>query len=117
MKIEVGKWYKIANGYKAFIMHKLHPASCAVCPYLGYITSPNGVYSQQQQWDETGCCNINSYQIIEEWKEPKTGVAYVNVYEDGDCNTHLTLKFAEATRTHDCLARVRVEWKEGQFDE
>lgn len=125
MKIEVGKLYKLANGYKAYIHSLLPENAAAVRPYLGYITSPNGVYACQDEWDENGECRTHSYNIVEEWKEPKSGAYYMNVYSNND-GTYITVGLNDSrqhandrssSKNFKRIACVRVEWKEGQFDE
>ena len=63
--------------------------------------------------------------LVEEWKEPKSGVGYVNVYSDKHLGVYygtMQKTKTEANRFSRCaqqhlIACVRVEWKEGQFDE
>lgn len=125
MKIEVGKQYKTYNGYKAYIFVRLPDSAAAVCRYLGYITSPDGVFCCQTSWNEEGKSSVKSYEIVEEWKEPKSGVLYANILVDKSNGTPGVLWFnnkEEADKSSnyswaDRVACIRVEWKEGQFDE
>lgn len=49
---------------------------------------------------------------------PKKGIGYVNIYRDRPKHFHNTLGEArEAYREGSSIARVRVEWTEGQFDD
>lgn len=130
MKIEVGKWYKTSkDNYKAFITTHLDKSAACSMPYLGYVTTNDGIFWNQACFDENGKCNHTTFHLIEEWKEPKSGVKYFNIYQDnsghiwegGLSDLETVKRWAEEqtrTKTHDTLlARVRVEWKEGQFDD
>ena len=67
------------------------------------------------------------YDLIEEWKEPKSGVGYANVWIKDDKPFMGTIIYdtrkeadGQANSPAQCLDRiacVRVEWKEGQFDD
>lgn len=119
MKIEVGKWYKTRAGHKAFVAF-CTPYPCLIGPYVGYVeTETNLIYN----WLGDGAASMgassnNKYDLIEEWKEPKSGVAYVNVYpECVDVSAYKDRAEANKHKDNDRIACVRVEWKEGQFDD
>lgn len=119
LQIEVGKWYKTSCGYKAYITTKLPDHAAASRPFLAYIVSPDGIYCCQTEYDEHGYSKgSNTYNIKEEWKEPKSGVAYVNIFDDGIGGTFNTRREADGTSVkEDRIACIRIEWKEGQFDD
>ena len=127
MQIEVGKWYKTSkDNYKAFITTHLDKSAACSMPYLGYVTTNDGIFWIQACFNENGKCNHTTFHLIEEWKEPKSGIAYVNIYisERGEevPYVHTTKKLADkqdsfAYTPHKRKACVRVEWKEGQFDD
>lgn len=128
MKIEVGKWYKTRGGAKVFV--GMYVPNGKNKPYVGYQVNENDVYFCDMCWFDDGTFTahtpMHAADIIEEWKEPKSGAVYVNIFrnEDGDDNGPLA-GTAYATRSSadyhgggpTRLACVRVEWKEGQFDE
>lgn len=125
LKIEVGKAYKLKNGYKGHVTAILDKSAASSRPVLGYITSPEGIYCRQIQWTADGI-PIDGYgtcSIIEEWKEPKSGEAWVNVYDHGCINYSFndtkTGAENEAKRSPslECLARIKINWAEGQFDD
>ncbi len=60
----------------------------------------------------------NILDLIEPYTEPKRGVVYMNVYEDGGFGSTYLYK-EEADAYSDCrrIACIRIEWTEGQFDE
>jgi len=105
MKIEVGKWYKSYYGGKVHIVH-----------YNKDVPDPFFLDAFGNKHFEK---EISEF-LIEEWKEPKSGVHYINVYKE-------SYSFAADSRDHadsvasnyhdDRIACVRVEWKEGQFDD
>jgi len=47
----------------------------------------------------------------------KSGEAWMNVYATGYCTGHSTRYTADARGAGDRIARIRVPWEEGQFDE
>ena len=119
--IEVGKWYKTREGYKAFVSHKIIDGVVATCPYGGYVIDQ---FNQAVLWCwfENGTDSSDGegheYDLIEEWKEPKSGVAYVNCYPNTlDAICHPSREKADEDATSGRIACVRVEWKEGQFDD
>jgi len=119
MKIEVGKYYKTRDGRKAFVAF-CTPSPCLIGPYVGYVeTETNLIYN----WLGDGAASMrassnNKYDLIEEWKEPKSGVKYFNVYpECVDVSAYKDRAEANKHKDNDRIACVRVEWKEGQFDD
>ena len=117
MQIEVGKWYKTSkDNYKAFITTHLDKSVACSMPYLGYVTTNDGIFWIQACFNENGKCNHTTFHLIEEWKEPKSGIGYLHVYiDDGE----IEYRFRDNNNNLENLANaiVRVEWNEGQFDD
>ena len=122
MKIEVGKWYKTRGGYKVFVAGEKD----GIFNYYGHYADRVVI------WNKIGRSRSkievnDEFDLIEEWKEPKTGVVYANIWlDDGSMYLgaahHLTRASADASADSPAqvlkrVGRVRVEWKEGQFDE
>jgi len=121
MNIEVGKWYKTEAGDKAYVAYKRDNREQ---PYYGHV---NDVLLG---WREDGISKyFKQFTLIEEWKEPKSGVVYVNIYARSadkiDSQAKYRGHWASRSKADEIaedtgeerLACVRVEWKEGQFDE
>lgn len=113
MKIEVGKWYKDSRGYQHEIVHYNLKADFFVSSY-GNCFDRDG----RNRDGEVGT-------LIEEWKEPKSGTYWMNIYDRNEYS--ITRGTSESKMDADNHARncvsnkriacIRVEWKEGQFDE
>lgn len=106
MKIEVGKWYKSYYGGKVHIVHYNKDV-----PNPFFLDAFGNKYFEKE---------ISEF-LIEEWKEPKSGVAYINIRQD-EYNTwagdsHETRENANKQIGAKIIACVRIEWKEGQFDD
>ena len=118
MKIEVGKYYKNERGQKVKIIEILSKESAAPSPVIGCVFT-NDIYACTMNYQMDGTNWENSkYDLIEEWKEPKSGVAYINVYpECVDASAYKDRAETNKHKDNDRIACVRVEWKEGQFDD
>jgi hypothetical protein len=121
MKIEVGKWYKTNSDEKAYVGYEIEKG--ARYPFVGHIVNSKNEYYARAVWDAQGFeGNSPLYKIIEEWKEPKSGVRYMNVYNRGNYET-IGLGNSRQDADNNAedktnrIACVRVEWKEGQFDD
>ena len=124
--IEVGKWYKTRNGKPAYVGYIIPDDKVKWC-IQGYIAKDDKSFDCVIAWNKDGMYNnvIGGHDLIEEWKEPKSGVGYVNVYSDKHQGVYygtMQKTKTEANRFSRCaqqhlIACVRVEWKEGQFDE
>lgn len=117
LKIEAGKCYRTRDGRKAHVMFR-HPYNHPF-PYVGYVEDNDGVSA----WTDAGFYSVPSdrLRLISEWKEPRKGEVWVNVWEDGICNVHDTAKQSESaaewiSRATDkaLIARVSIPWTEGQ---
>lgn len=106
MKMEIGKKY-YRKGYSEagiLILHGFNVHGDAI------VERPDGnIYKIQphdfSQWDE--------------YVEPRKGVGYVNVYDDGIGLVYSTRfdAIVSQSESRKLLARVKVEWTEGQFDD
>jgi hypothetical protein len=113
-KFEVGKWYKRGDG-------ELIRVVCVDAPG-GYPVI--GVDDGGAPWTFSFAGRrVSSYidsrlDLIPIPIEPKKkGVVWVNVYGDKDFAFHFTKEAAERNFTPSRLARIRVDWEEGRFDE
>ncbi len=118
MKIEAGKYYKIRGGGQA---HILGVREDGVGDYqaVGYIVGD--MDNSAEAWTMEGRyfsgVGESSVDLIEEWKEPKRGTVWVNVYP-GPCWDVYPHKIeADCGALSSRLACIRVDWVEGQFDE
>jgi hypothetical protein len=113
MKIEVGKFYKNKAGHKRHIVWFNEQKDC-----------PNNSYYLDSEGYRYYTYEIDKH-LVEEWKEPKSGVGYVNIYPDKKLGAYFgnikdiksDAKQAAICSGQFLLACVRVEWKEGQFDD
>lgn len=131
MKLEVGKFYKTRGGDKARIYavdaggdYPVHGAVYCPAPHPG-----------NSEWEFMTWCPDGSYygnededrlDIIAEWHEPVTRTVWVNMYRqftsiwESRVSADQAAGFAAEAATGymgERLACVRVELKEGVFDE
>jgi len=82
LKIEAGKCYRTRSGQKAMVLF-VHPANPRHA-YVGWIEHDPDIYA----WDCKGYVNSDMCgdpdDLISEWKEPRKGEAWVNVYAETD---------------------------------
>lgn len=120
LKLEVGKWYRTRNGNKAFVSHKVIDGIEAVCPYGGYVIDHHK-HARLWCWFENGTDfsdnDLHEFDLIEEWKEPLKGECWVNVYSTETCVANSTKFRADDQAMKDRIARIKVSWTEGQFDD
>lgn len=124
MKIEAGKWYKMRNGNPAFVGYAIEGIEW---PMQGYRAGMDKSFGATTAWKADGQSSVPAgsyYDLIEEWKEPKAGVRYINIYEEERGEMRYrgqwpSRESADDNKVHELnrIACVRVEWKEGQFDE
>jgi len=113
-KYEGAGWYKMRNGDKVYVVGQV-PSEAKFEDgevFLGkhgddaFAWLSNGLYHSH---------NIPSeYDLIRKLPEKKT--LWVNVYEDTFA-THKTKRWADDKAAYDRIARIKVEYEEGQFDE
>ncbi len=115
MKIEAGKYYKCDNGDKAFAGYVRDDCTTDY-PVVGHLEGRSGV----MLWGVDGRCMTverRGFDLVEEWKEPAQGTEWINVYPYGTTQTRLSRENADASAFPNRIARIRVDWVEGQFDE
>lgn len=64
--------------------------------------------------------NSISLDLLTPWTEPQKGEFWVNIYDGMHGALHSSKKNAEANAIGcdaKCIARIRIVWEEGQFDE
>ena len=114
-KFEVNKWYKRGDGELIRVVCVDAPGDY---PVIGCYENGNpltytssGQYYADRRWVDLD--------LIPAPIEPKKkGVVWVNVYDDGDLGgAYDSPDEADANQYHDRIARIRVSWEEGQFDE
>ena len=110
MKIEVGKQYKARDGHRAVVLEKAEDGLLLVWRRGG---------SSLFFHDEDGVCGgLRERDLISEWTEPKTGTVWVNIYEGTLRGSAWdTVQGAKDAAKGGVIARVRVDWTEGVFDE
>ena len=100
---------------KAFVGYIINKG--ANFPIVGHLETTDGSYYEKSAWKENGMAREDfRHDLIEEWKEPKSGIGYLHVYiDDGE----IEYRFRDNNNNLENLANaiVRVEWNEGQFDE
>jgi hypothetical protein len=115
-KFVVGKWYKRGDGELIRVVCVDAPGSF---PVVGIKSCGNPVTftSDGYFWED----DVDSDKdLIPTPIEPKKkGVVWVNVYSDRECLgvSYSTRDKADRTASPDRIARIRVEWEEGRFDE
>ena len=86
MKIEVGKYYKTRSGHKAYVAYEYNSVNHFT--HGGVVYGEQGAYDAPTSWHPQGNHIKNStgndFDLIEEWKEPKSGVGYSNVWIKDD---------------------------------
>lgn len=116
MKLEIGKKYKDRSGdvwhcVAANPYRTKYPFVCA-CVDGDSLGS----------WDIAGHCSLldsEDLDLIEEYKEPQTGEFWVNVYGDDGLAVSWSKKYADlrSDSADVRIARIKVTYTEGQFDE
>ncbi|WP_422363164.1 hypothetical protein [Pyruvatibacter mobilis] len=117
LKIEEGKCYRTRDGRKVHILAKRTDTDSKAgryMPFIGHVErGPSGA------WGLDG--SSSSFQpnadLVSEWKEPRKGEVWVNVYAEQDQVSFVftTRKAAdEAAEFGVRLACIRVPWTEGQ---
>jgi hypothetical protein len=113
-KFEVGQFWKDSDGHKHLI--------CDIddeCIYT-FCFADKGKY----EWNLDGSFAYGgSEALTEPWKEPRSGEVWVNVFYDNDGNIEMGTMFEDKK---ECIkhgeyvkliARIKMPWKEGQFDD
>jgi hypothetical protein len=104
LKFEVGRHYRTRGGHKALCVHIWpHGGVLFVCddrPFNAWTVRSDGTFAHGQ---------ISHWDIIDEWREPRTWEVYVMEYADGI--TRVTQFHAAAKGK--IIARVTVTEGEG----
>lgn len=114
LKIEAGKCYRTRDGEKAHVLGIR--SDLVTYPVLGYIDGE----PSNRVWTMSGRSDIhaeNHFDLISEWKEPRKGEVWVNIYTTDQVtnHTHATREDADHAASYgNRLACVRVPWVEGQ---
>lgn len=117
MIIEAGKYYRTTGGYKAFVGYIVSELAYCSKPIQGHIESNEGIFSHTREWNLNGtCCNDFNYDLTEEWIDLKFGEMYMNIYSKGT-DLFKSKNVADALASDDILARIKIKWVEGQFDD
>ena len=113
-KWKIGKIYKTRDGSDA-IIYAIHP---------NQKYAVHGAIYEDDEWDaetwqlngQYHLANTNSYSDLMP-PEPTTNEGWVNVYGNRRGSLYPTREFADAVTRADRIACIRVEWREGQFDD
>ena len=115
INFEVGKTYTTRDGRNA-IIYAIHPEQ-NYCIH-GAVWKGRGWFIET--WAKNGCYsttrNVNPLDLMP--PEPETHVAWANIhtYSSLLC-LHETREEAEDSATDGRTACIRIEWKDGQFDD
>ena len=110
---EVGKTYKTRGGLDA-IIYALHPNQRWAIH--GAMYCENEIASRS--WASDGKYAFNGESLYDLMPpEPETHVAYLNIYNEQAGGFHSTRKKADENAVESRTACLRIEWKDGQYDE
>lgn len=128
MKLEVGKYYKTRDGAKAYVGAQ-NPFRDIGDAFQGFVHG----YPYSRTWSREGKCVevTQNHDLIAEWSEPQSGEVWVNVNhytpgyrgENGKIffGNHPTKEEADYAVKNSQIskrtARIKIQWREGQFDE
>jgi hypothetical protein len=90
MKIEAGKYYKLRNGKKAYvvcIVHNPFSDESYVYPIMGFIEDRNGTASWTLK-GESIKDSVSEWDIVEEWRDPQTWEVTVYIARMGTDPPH-----------------------------
>lgn len=117
MTFEKGKSYKTADGDEAVYLGMDKEGD-----YMFALI--DGVHTEVFWYNGDGESITSGVPITTEpYTEPRKGEVWVNVYDDGDVSAHESLKDARdfhrmaIPQENKCIARKRIEWTEGEYDE
>lgn len=121
-KFEIGSQWKTRGGWRAVVvvdngesLNVWHSSAKDT-----YTHKKNGKYRYYCGNDYDLMSPWNDYDLISPWEEPREGKVWVNIYEDQDGNIYAkSTDYLDIARVSGLkqLDRVKVEWREGQFDE
>lgn len=118
MEIEVGKIYRTRDGEKAWVLETSSTG------FSGVIRTQRGEYIPSEWWKSGGKMLKSTplgHEIVGDWSDPLSGHFWCNVMFTGDSAPRLEAFLDKsAARQYGgtkCVARLRVEWVEGQFED
>jgi hypothetical protein len=118
-KFEVGDFWRDSDGFKHQIMEI---GENYVRTYRYKNNKERDGYGHGKTFNRYGYSKNDLTRLIELWKEPRSGEVWANIYEDknGRFYTGLAylneIKGASPIRGDKYIARIKMPWKEGQFD-
>ena len=111
---EVGNIYKTRSG-KDVVIYAILPNQYSA---IHGAICEDGEW-EMQTWKLNGQYHLtnptSSYDLMP--PEPETHVAYLNIYNKQAGGFHSTRKKADKNAEEGRTARLRIEWKDGQYDE
>lgn len=112
-KFEVGQFWKDSDGNKHLICNV---DGEKVITYSYSDESINKFFR-----DYESLYGLGNNILVEPWQEPRSGEVWVNIYEKDDGTiyagyAHFTKQQIDETVIN-YIARIKMPWKEGQFDE
>lgn len=112
-KFEVGKYYKRGDGELVRVVCVDAPGDY---PVIGHFECGD-VETYTAEGSVSAGANYPPADLIPTPVEPKKkGVVWVSIYNDTSSSSYSTRRDADAFLNH-MIARVRVPWEEGQFDD
>lgn len=112
-KFVVGKWYKRGNGERIRVVCVDAPGEY---PVIGHRVD-GAVYTFTTEGFYPGGDELYLDLTLILVEPKREGVVWVTTYANGSVAVHRTKQEANDSAYEDCIARARVNWEEGQFDE
>lgn len=122
MTFEKGKSYKTVGGWEAIYLGKDSDGDNLFAHLWGNKSEIEIHNDKGEQYGSHVDDNRDTV-TTEEYTEPRKGEVWVNVYDDGDTTTHEKLEYAKGfqrmaiPQENKCIARKRIQWTEGEYDE
>lgn len=112
LKIERDKVYVTGHGKRVRVVCVDNTAGGGEYPIIG--VGDNGDLCSYTSEGHRWLDGVSEFDLIREVKEKK--VRYINIYPNNEIS-HNSRQTADDCAIHDRLARIRVEYEEGQFDD
>lgn len=114
MQFEIGKFYKTRQGTKAMYVGK----DCNNKVIFAHYNIHEFPSMLSHREDGSYSIYPSGLDIVGEWTEPKTGTVWVNIYGDGGVIVRSSRDEADRIASGcNRIARKKVTWTEGEFDE
>ena len=113
-KYEGAGWYETRGGDKAYVVGEVPEGVDVVEKYTGFVQD----CSHPVAWGCEGeyyTCVQDRWDLIRKAPEKKT--LWINIYADGTSRTRTLKGEADLCARAGRIARIKVEYEEGQFDE